>query len=80
LSSWWQTARKILSGKPRGSKLIVLGVFLASIGVVLTLMCPQNYGAPSVFLMLGIIAFMRGISLYEAEVEAELEKERNKEN
>ena len=37
MSEWWKTSKKILSGKAKGSKLMVLGVFLVSIGVVLTI-------------------------------------------
>jgi hypothetical protein len=80
LSSYWETARRILSGKPRGSKLIVLGVFLTGVGVGLAIALSSYQpsgsavGATSVFWFLGIVAFMRGVALYEKETEIELQK------
>jgi len=84
LSSYWKTARRILSGKPRGSKLIVLGVFLTGVGVGLTIVLstysPSAVSAPIVFWFLGIVAFMRGVALYERETEIELQKKQAQTN
>jgi len=74
LPSFWETA-KILSGKPKGSKLIVLGVFMVSIGVALTIWYPASWG--SAFVILGVFAFVRGLSLYEREVETEIKKKKS---
>lgn len=76
MSEWWKTAKDILSGKAKGSKLIVLGVFMVSVGAVLTIFYPASYG--SAFVMLGIFAFIMGVSLYMKEAEYELEKKREK--
>jgi len=76
MSEWWKTAKEILKGKARGSKLIVLGVFLASVGVVIQIVYDNSVSF--VFVMFGIIAFMSGIALYREEAEYELEKKREK--
>ena len=76
MSSYWKTAKDILKGKAKGSKLILLGVFMVGIGVTLQIAL-DNFTA-SVFWILGIVAFMRGIGLYEDETRAELEKKREK--
>lgn len=76
MSEWWKTAKDILKGKAKGSKLMVLGIFLVSIGVVVTIYYPASWG--SAFVMLGIFAFMRGLYVYEKEAEYELEKKRKK--
>jgi len=77
MPEWWKTAKDILKGKAKGSKLIILGVFLTSVGVAIEIAFQSNAGL--VFWMLGIIAFMRGVYLYEEEARDELEKKRKKE-
>jgi uncharacterized membrane protein len=76
MSEWWKTAKKILSGKAKGSKLMVLGVFLVTIGVVLTIYYPLSWG--SAFVILGILAFVRGLVIYEKEATDELERRKTK--
>lgn len=76
MSEWWKTAKDILKGKAKGSKLIILGVFLAGVGVTIEIAFQSDAGV--VFWMLGIIAFMRGVYLYEEEVRDELAKKRRK--
>ena len=75
MSEWWKTAKKILSGKPKGSKLIVLGVFLVGLGVVLPAIEIKEGLA---FVALGSLAFGIGLSVYHEEAEYELEKKREK--
>ncbi len=65
--SFWETARRILSGKPKGAKLIVLGVFLESVTAGLWIYSPGNFAVAAFFLM-GIWAFTRGLDLYQQEV------------
>jgi len=77
LPSIWDKAKEIIKGKPKGSKLIVLGVFLVSIGVTLIIYYPASWA--STFVILGIIAFIRGLVIYEDEARIELEKKREKE-
>lgn len=76
MSSWWKTAKDILRGKAKGSKLMVLGIFLVTIGIVVTVYYPTSWG--SAFVILGIFAFMRGLHVYEREAEYELERKRKK--
>jgi len=76
MSEWWKTAKNILKGKAKGSKLMVLGIFLVSAGVAVTVLYPTSWG--SAFIILGIFAFMRGLAIYEREAEYELEKKREK--
>ena len=75
MSEWWETTKKILSGKPRGSKLMVLGVFLVSLGVVL-----PAFGLEGgvVFIGIGSLAFGVGLGIYRDEAQYELEKKRKK--
>ena len=75
MSSWWETAKNILKGKPKGSKLIVLGVFLVSLGVAL-----DSIGLDKglIFAILGSIAFGAGIAVYREEAELELERKKQK--
>ena len=75
MSSWWKTARKILSGKPKGSKLMVLGIFLVGIGTTLEIMFETLVGA-MFFIVMGLWAFQWGWSLYREEAKLELEKKR----
>ena len=75
MSEWWKTAKEILSGKPRGSKLIVLGVFLVGLGVVLP---ASGFEEGLVFVAIGSLAFGVGVSVYREEAEYELEKKREK--
>ena len=75
MSEWWKTVKKILSGKPKGSKLMVLGVFLVSIGTTLEITFGQLVGT-IFFIVMGMWAFMWGWSLYRDEAEYELEKRR----
>jgi uncharacterized membrane protein len=77
LPSIWDKAKEIIKGKPRGSKLIVLGVFLVSIGITLTIYYPASWA--SAFVILGVISFIRGLVIYEDEARIELEKKREKE-
>jgi len=77
MSEWWKTAKKILSGKPKGSKLIVLGVFLVGLGTVLEITFGQLTGA-LFFIVMGMWAFAWGWSLYREEAKYELEKRRAK--
>ena len=77
MSEWWKTAKKILSGKPKGSKLIVLGVFLVGLGTVLEITFGQLTGA-LFFIVMGMWAFTWGWSLYREEAKYELEKRREK--
>ena len=76
MTSIWDKAREILRGKAKGSKLIILGVFLVSVGVALTIYYPESWSAT--FVVLGIFAFLRGLSIYEDEARTELEKKREK--
>jgi len=75
MSSWWQTTKKILSGKAKGSKLIILGVFLVGTGVVLEVSLHTT--GSLIFVVLGVMAFTRGLSIYTKEARAELEKKAN---
>ena len=50
---------------------------MVSIGVTLEITWESGTGI--VFWMLGIVAFLRGIGLYEVEAREELEKKREKE-
>ena len=77
MSSWWETAKKILSGKAKGSKLIVLGVFLVSIGVALDIAYHEASG--TVFIVFGALAFGAGIAVYREEAELELRSKYGKE-
>ena len=77
MSEWWKTAKKILSGKPKGSKMIVLGVFLVGLGTVLEITFGQLMGT-IFFIVMGMWAFMWGWSLYREEAEYELKKKREK--
>jgi len=56
--------------------LIVLGVFMVSVGVSLEITFRTLVAV--VFWMLGMIAFMRGVLLYEDEAKAELEQKMKK--
>lgn len=77
MAEWWKTARDILRGKARGSKLIILGVFMVSIGAALVIaFSTGGLTAAMFFFILGQFAFMRGVWLYESEAKAELEKKR----
>jgi hypothetical protein len=77
MSSWWKTAKDILKGKAKGSKLIVLGVFMVSVGAVLVIVYPSNgWSAAIWFFILGQLAFMRGVWLYEEEAKAELRRKK----
>lgn len=76
MPSFWEKAKDILRGKAKGSKLIVLGVFMVSVGVALDISFQTSVAF--VFWFLGIIAFMRGVFLYEEEARAEIEKKRKK--
>ena len=76
MSSYWKTARDILKGKAKGSKLIVLGVFMVSIGAVIQL--TTNSPASGPFYFLGAMAFGAGIAVYRGEAEYELDKKREK--
>jgi len=79
MSSWWKTAKDILKGKAKGSKLIVLGVFMVSVGAALIIVYPTGGLAAGIcFLILGQFAFMRGVYLYEDEARAELRKKETK--
>ena len=75
MSEWWKTAKNILKGKPKGSKLIVLGVFLVSIGAVLASLGSIVW---IIFIMLGSMAFGAGVAVYREDAEYELEKKRKK--
>ena len=77
MSEWWKTVKKILSGKPKGSKLMVLGVFLVGVGTSLEITFGHLTGA-TFFIIMGAWAFMWGWSLYREEAEYELEKKREK--
>jgi len=76
MSSWWKTAKDILKGKARGSKLIILAIFLAGIALT-THLYTGDYTYASSFYILSIIAFVRGINLYEEEAHQELKKKYN---
>jgi len=41
VSSWWKTAKDILKGKAKGSKLIILGVFMVGVGATLAIAFPN---------------------------------------
>ena len=76
-SLWWKTAKEILKGKAKGSKLVILGVFLVGVGTTIHISTGEAYyGAPLV--MLGAFAFASGLILYNEEARYELEKKRNK--
>ncbi len=72
LHSVWETAKEILSGKPKGGKLIVLGVFLVSVGVGLSFYSQSNFALP--FVLLGALAFGSGLALYQREADRKLRK------
>lgn len=55
---------------------MVLGVFLVTIGVVLTIYYPLSWR--SAFVILGILAFVRGLVIYEKEAMDELERRKKK--
>ena len=76
MSEWWKTAKDILKGKAKGSKLIILGVFLVSIGAVIEITFGSS--ASGAFYVLGAMAFTAGIAVYRQEAEYELEKKREK--
>ena len=76
MSSYWKTVKNILKGKAKGSKLIVLGVFLVSIGAIIQITI--NAPVSGVFYALGALAFGVGLGLYREEGEYELEKKRKK--
>jgi hypothetical protein len=81
MSSWWKTAKDILKGKAKGSKLIILGVFMVSIGAALVIVYPTSGWTAGIwFFILGQFAFMRGVWLYEEEARAELRKKKEKED
>jgi hypothetical protein len=75
MSEWWETTKKILSGKAKGAKLIVLGVFLLGLGVVLP---AAGIESGLVFVAAGTAAFITGIHAYQREADYELEKRRKK--
>ena len=75
-TSFEEFLTKILKGKAKGSKLLVLGTLMVSSGVTFMVFYPASWG--SVFVVLGIIAFMRGLELYERETKYELEKKEKK--
>lgn len=77
MSEWWKTAKGILRGKAKGSKLIVLGVFLITIGVAIHI-STGNYSYAMVFEMFGSLAFGAGIGIYSLEAKYEIEKKREK--
>ena len=56
--------------------MIGLGVFMVSVGVSLEISFHTLVAV--VFWMLGMIAFMRGVLLYEDEAKAELEQKMKK--
>jgi len=75
--SWWKVARDILKGKAKGSKMMVLGIFLVGVNVAIHISTKDlTYGV--IFQILGIYAFIRGLLLYEKEAEHELDKRRKK--
>ena len=76
MSEWWKTAKGILKGKAKGSKLIVLGVFLVSIGAFIEI--TSGSSASGAFFFIGAMAFTAGIMVYQREAEHELEKKREK--
>ena len=77
MSEWWKTAKDILRGKPKGSKLIILGVFLVGIGVIIHISTGNvAFGLP--LEMLGSLSFGAGVGIYKEEAEYELEKKREK--
>ena len=78
MSEWWKTAKKILSGKPKGSKLMVLGVFLVGLGTVLEITFQDTLMGAIFFVVMGAWAFMWGWSLYREEAKYELEKKRER--
>ena len=74
MSSWWKTAKNILSGKARGSKLIILGVFLMSTGAIIEIYVEKSVSASLIFLLVGMWTVQRGWFVYEEEARRELEK------
>ena len=71
----WRTAGETLKGKAKGSKLVVLGVFLVIVAVTIHISTGNAYfGAP--LLMLGAFAFANGLVLYNEEARYELEKKK----
>ena len=77
MSEWWKTAKDILKGKAKGSKLIVLGVFLVGIGGAIHI-STGNYSYAIVFEMFGSLAFGAGVGIYSLEAKYEIEKRREK--
>jgi hypothetical protein len=78
MSDWWKTAKDILKGKPKGSKLIILGVFLVGIGVTIHI-ATGNYAYASPLEILGMFSFGVGLGMYKTEAEYEMERKRQKE-
>lgn len=74
MSSWWNTAKHILSGKPKGSKLIVLGVFLLSVGTTIEITIKPIPSGASYFLMIGLMLVMWGYFMYREEAQLEMKK------
>lgn len=64
MPGWWKEAKDVLRGKAKGSKLIVLGISMVGLGVALTVFYQASWA--SVFVLLGILAFWRGLLLYVA--------------
>lgn len=72
----WKTAGHILKGKAKGSKLIVLGIFLVITAVAIHISTGNaQYGAP--LLILGAFAFANGLVLYNEEARYELERKKS---
>lgn len=68
-----QTATRILQGKARSWKILVFAVFMISVGTLIEIAYQPTLGA-TIFMLLGIGAFITGLNLYKKEVESELTK------
>jgi hypothetical protein len=60
----WKTAASILKGKPTGAKLIVLSVFLLSLGAALEILVNLTLGVFS-FIFAGFCTLVFGLVKYK---------------
>lgn len=64
----WRDVRKILKGKNKGSNLIILGIFLITLGASYQILEPIGTSSLSVvgslLILLGLMAFFIGFLIY----------------
>ena len=71
LLSTWKTAEALLKGTPKSGKLIVLGVFLLSIGAVVEILVCLTVGALA-FIITGSCFLVGGLLKYVDEIDHRL--------